>query len=525
MSFYRLVFTTPTGEEKVLNYDPHTSTIIEDDTGLSFIERPVPKTYYPKHRVHPTMPGSKKSTPVVVKVQLGLQCNYSCSYCLQGAHVASAAKTNMADAKIFIKNLHQWLEGEPEKFEFWGGEPLVYFEKIKYLARELRAVYPKAKFLIISNGSLVDQEFIDFVNEYDVMVGISHDGPGQHLRGPDPFDDPEIAKWLLKLHAERKISFNAVITTANYDVLKIIEYFHKRVGPDANINFEGIVINYDNTGGEAVFTDEQYAVLHESLFAGIISKGFSSCNIKMMDFVKSLQWKRPSWALGQKCGMDQDDRIAVDLLGNVMTCQNTGSTKNHRIGSVFNLNNVQLDTAYHWSFREECSGCPVLQICKGACMYLPNDFKWYHSCNNEYHYNTTIMAGAFFFMTGGWILNRIEGDILRPDPKLLELNEPIASDLKPMPPVPMGDIWVVEPSGKTDEFHIARVFTYVDALNQGGDWSVPANQILGAEDPWVRETVAKKGRVENAIKIVDGFYHLNREALPELSYENRNLQS
>jgi uncharacterized protein len=43
------------------------------------------------------------------------------------------------------------------------------------------------------------------------------------------------------------------------------------------------------------------------------------------EFYASIQHLRPIEALGQKCGMDSADAIAVDLRGNVMTCQNTGA--------------------------------------------------------------------------------------------------------------------------------------------------------------------------------------------------------
>jgi uncharacterized protein len=47
-----------------------------------------------------------------------------------------------------------------------------------------------------SNGSLLDAERLEFIEKFDIFVAISHDRPGQHLRGPDPFSDPERAQWL-----------------------------------------------------------------------------------------------------------------------------------------------------------------------------------------------------------------------------------------------------------------------------------------------------------------------------------------
>jgi hypothetical protein len=33
-------------------------------------------------------------------------------------------------------------------------------------------------------------EIIEFIEKYKFSVAISHDGPNQKIRGPDPFDDP-----------------------------------------------------------------------------------------------------------------------------------------------------------------------------------------------------------------------------------------------------------------------------------------------------------------------------------------------
>ena len=48
----------------------------------------------------------------------------------------------------------------------------------------------------------ISREKLDFIAEHDVEITISHDGPGQHLRGPDPFDDPDKSHWIQTLLAE-----------------------------------------------------------------------------------------------------------------------------------------------------------------------------------------------------------------------------------------------------------------------------------------------------------------------------------
>ena len=91
--------------------------------------------------------------------------------------------------------------------------------------------------------------------------------------------------------------------------------------------------------------------------------------------------------LGQKCRMDNPDAIAMDLRGNVMTCQNTGAKEEYKIGHVTDFDDIALDTATHFAFRTECMACPVVQLCKSSCMFLDGDF-FARSCANEFAFNS-----------------------------------------------------------------------------------------------------------------------------------------
>jgi uncharacterized protein len=422
MSKFELLLADRNGGRESVFYDPHTSTVTNANGENIVVDR-VEKTWRPAFPVSPESPGIKSRTPSRLKIQVGLQCNYSCSYCLQASQVAKASRTGMRDAEIFIENLDRWLEGAPKRIEFWGGEPLLYWKKIRFLMDALHEKFPTAEFLVITNGSLITDDFIEYVIRHDVAVAISHDGPGQHLRGPDPLEAPEQRAMIEKLLASRKgkVSLNAVLTPASHDVAAIERWFRERLGDEVAVNFEGVVVSYDQ-GASGTFTPKQYAELINSVALACmrpLEKVPSAFQRKMQSWVSSIKEGRTAVSLGQKCGMDRDDQLAVDLLGNVMTCQNTGAKGEHRLGHVMLMDRVQLNTAWHWSAREECASCPVLQLCAGTCMYTkPNSPDWYHSCNNEYAYNLGVLAGALFHLTGR-VLVEVKGDILRPDPALV----------------------------------------------------------------------------------------------------------
>lgn len=269
-----------------------------------------------------------------------------------------------------------------------GGEPFLYWAKIKRLISALAARFPAARFSIITNGSLLDREKLDFIAQYDIAIGISHDGPGQHLRGPDPLDDPDKRRWIEALLAERpeKTGFNAVLTREHHDLQALKSWFAEKVGPDIFVGLEGVVNVYDAATaiGTGRFGPAELNSLTRSIFEALVEDPNAfGLGERINEFYASIQRRRPSEALGQKCGMDSPDAIAVDLRGNVMTCQNTGAKGVHKIGHVADFDAIVLDTATRFAFRPECMSCPVVQLCKGSCMFLEGEF-FKQSCANEF---------------------------------------------------------------------------------------------------------------------------------------------
>lgn len=310
----------------------------------------------------------------------------------------------------------------PERIEFWGGEPFVYWKTLKPLAERLRQLYPQANFSIITNGSLLDAEKNEWLDRLGFGVGLSHDGPGYHARGADPLDDPEkraaIMDLYARLHPQGRISVNAMLHADNRSRSHVQAWLQERFGQDVRIGEGAFIDPYDDGGLASTFrTPADHisfrAMAYKELRLGTVAS-FSIGQQKIMDFVQSIRTARPASALGQKCGMDKADNIAVDLHGNVLTCQNVSAAATapngqpHGIGHLSNLQAVKMRTATHWSKRKDCASCPVLQLCKGSCMFLEGKL-WDAGCDAAYSDNIPFFAAAIEYLTG-CIPYYIEGD-------------------------------------------------------------------------------------------------------------------
>ena len=137
----------------------------------------------------------------------------------------------------------------------------------------------------------------------------------------------------------------------------------------------------------------------------IRDRRFLGISQKVRKFLTSVESQRRLETVPQKCGMDKANNIAVDLHGNVLTCQNVSAVARnpagipHHIGHVSDLSKVRVDTATHWSDRAECPNCPMIHLCQGACMFLTGDL-WEATCDNAYSDNVAIFANIFELITG-----------------------------------------------------------------------------------------------------------------------------
>lgn len=127
------------------------------------------------------------SIPVNTLVVIpSLSCNFSCTYCY---HLKSFSHVNYASLKydalksgvdLFIRNYNSVTS---PVVRFIGGEPLIHFNLIERIAGYINkrasdfhfnGHYPK--YILITNGSLINNKLSLFLKAYNFSVGISIDG-------------------------------------------------------------------------------------------------------------------------------------------------------------------------------------------------------------------------------------------------------------------------------------------------------------------------------------------------------------
>jgi uncharacterized protein len=427
-------------EDKVFYYD-NESNVISDETGFVW---EYPEQSRKLGDLVESVPFSKddplKKSKLIttMKIQLGLSCNYSCDYCSQ-RYVERPPETSKKDIDAFMAQL-ETLEFSEEKglrVEFWGGEPFVYWKTLKPLAEAIQEKFQhwekQLDFGIVTNGSLLTREMCSWLYYMGFGVGISHDGPGQHVRGPDPFDDPAQKEIILEFYKVMKplgrISFNAMMNNKNTSRKAVYDWFVNLTGdPTVSIGEGGFIDAYDDAAASNCLQSyEEHFAYRRQAFSDIYNTQTDKSSInfyltftKLDGFINGVLNHREAKYVNQKCGMDNQNTIAVDLKGNIVTCQNVSiveTSKNgesHYGGNLDDYDNVALKSVTHWKVRDQeikCSECPVLHLCQGSCMYLDGD-KWDITCANVYSDNIALFALAFEKITRGYVPKQIISDTL-----------------------------------------------------------------------------------------------------------------
>ncbi len=433
MSYFKLHLQNESGV-RIAEYLPDSSTLIWSDTKEEVIPRESgqPKNWNKITPTSPDKPAGKIKALKKIKIQMGFGCNYSCTYCSQNnlrTPLGDSAKVAVGKIPTFFSNMPKWFDGGENgrglgvKLEFWGGETLLYWPAVVALTEQLRAKYPDLALALFTNGSLVKKEIVDFALKNRIHFNVSHDGPTfNEDRAKDPFEIPAQAEnlhYLFKiLSPEKLISFNATVSPKNNSLLKIRKYISDKLGvePTQIVVTYALATPYDIPGLSYIAQKEKRQELINGLFKEMLSyypfdMSLGMSDIFIHDFFESLRFGRTGEFVGQKCSMDLPSSLALDLEGNILTCQNVTAKGGHKIGHIDSFKDTKLATAYHWSQRRECVKCPVVQICKGSCMYLTDNL-WQASCDQHFTWGLAYLALALHLLTDR-LLIKIEGEAIR----------------------------------------------------------------------------------------------------------------
>jgi sulfatase maturation enzyme AslB (radical SAM superfamily) len=186
-------------------------------------------------------------------------CNFNCSYCTQKKEKKTINNTTIETSIDFF---YPYLKtGERIFINFYGGEPLLAYDKIKHALRLLTEKNKQEQkqfvFAMTTNGSLLTGEILDFFSNYNFVLVLSFDGLAQEL-GRKKFTLSLMEELIKKIQTYTNIRFeiNSVFTPQTIDLFsKSMRFILEQGEPDVTFN---IVSTED-------WTPAQFAALKNEL--------------------------------------------------------------------------------------------------------------------------------------------------------------------------------------------------------------------------------------------------------------------
>jgi radical SAM protein with 4Fe4S-binding SPASM domain len=307
------------------------------------------------------------------------RCNLNCIHCY--AHNMSARCKELTDREI-ISFIEQFYSIGGERLILSGGEPLMRKDLLKNIIELNR----KAEISILSNGTLIDDEFASFIAHFNVKIQVSIDGSTEEvhddIRGKGAFRDAIAGvEALKKAGLANRVNFCTTIMQQNLSDLpnilglaestgiSSVRFLPVRRKGQAERNWKDIhsrvtVKDYDNF----------YTYIYEKApieYPGIdISSGISGY---VLDPAKFDPAKDNHW-----CPVGKN--LIVDTKGNVFPCVllmqdkfKLGNIRENRIEDLKDspiLASLSSALSRRKNKISKCAKCMWNNFCQGGCMAL-----------------------------------------------------------------------------------------------------------------------------------------------------------
>ena len=322
---------------------------------------------------------------------LSEQCNLACKYCFLGnndvekRHNFSLENMTIETAdkaiEFFIRQMKEsGLDSEDNQAAiiFYGGEPMVNYTVLKYVANKINSLrsiekcLKNAEMSMVTNGLLLNEERITELQELGVSIAISIDGVTEEANAMrvDVAGNPVFSRILNTLDICKNLGANVSLSVTlseetvkdTQNVLKLIdEYGIKSIGFNIMMSSDTFVLPQSYNELAAQFIIDEFVELRKK---GVYEdrmmrklKAFTKASVYFSD-----------------CGATGGGQIVVSPNGQVGICHGCLFDKKYFVTNIDDDDFVAIKdpTFIEWSKltplnNQECYLCPALGICGGGC--------------------------------------------------------------------------------------------------------------------------------------------------------------
>lgn len=305
------------------------------------------------------------SQPIsILTLNITRKCNLKCSYCFEDMDYRKKGNMTFEVAKRAIDLFFiQDAVNVEKKIIFSGGEPLINYKLIKEVVAYIKQIGIQVKYLIKTNGVLLNEEIMDFLIQNNFRFSISLDGSEKshdtHRVFPSGKGSFKKVDQVIHRLIEKKYAHNVSISgTVTPDTIDYIEESYRHINSYTEIEtyaLKPVMTSSDKTNfTEANLTNLYIAGLKNNKV--LVEKNTEK--IKEGEFINI-------------CGIGIWN-IAIDVDGIIYPCYRMCGLKKFIIGNIFSLQlpfilPKELVDIYKIEEDDECSKCYLIAICKSGC--------------------------------------------------------------------------------------------------------------------------------------------------------------
>jgi len=341
-------------------------------------------------------------------VMMGIGCNFKCRYCMQHPLLTQPVCGPRVSPELlsYLQNLPPFDPEHPENkytVTLYGGEPLLYWDTIKQMVEALGST-GRFHLGMVSNGSLLTDDKVDYMNQHRMGFTVSNDGPRTaEFRGRNVLEEPEILERLQRLVIP--FTIEAVYTAGSYDLAESLAYW-KDKGVDSDRVQLGLIMDTGNLPSDLVnFNLDALQTVADGMEERLYQSLTTNTPTPEMGIANGYIWRMRSVTEDEdllkepKCGCGYHT-LNMDLQGNCYLCHNSPI----KIGTIQDSYETLVEaykTYDPYTTSEECQSCPVVTLCGGGCLLMSPEARKNKYCPMARIYygatlNAVLRAGKTF---------------------------------------------------------------------------------------------------------------------------------
>lgn len=310
-------------------------------------------------------------------------CNLKCEYCFASTGSFNRQRSKMS-LEVGKKAIDFVIENSGNRknieIDFFGGEPLLNFEVVKqiisYAKQKGKETGKNFRFTITTNGILLTDDIIDYINENMDNVVLSLDGTKNtndnvRKRLDDTGSYDSIVPKYLNFAQKRgekdyfvRGTFTAYNTNFVDDVIHLLDLGFKNISVEPVVADEKMPYTLKEEHLPKIF--DQY----EKLAQILIDKHKKGFPFNFFHFMLDLSGGPCIYKRITGCGAGFE-YLAVTPEGDIYPCHQFVSNEKYKMGSVFDgILNQQIKNTFENSnvyTKEKCMDCFCKFYCSGGC--------------------------------------------------------------------------------------------------------------------------------------------------------------